>query len=94
MSAELVEQLGAMGFSRNRAVRALHATGTDSIVQAVNWIVEHGEDADVDTLLLLPKARPCGGPPTLCRGLGLHVPPNLCRILGLEVTVPQPLAGF
>lgn len=55
VSAELVAQLEAMGFSRNKAVRALHATGTDSMEQAVNWIVEHGEDADVDTPLLLPK---------------------------------------
>lgn len=58
MSAELVEQLEGMGFSRNKAVRALHATGTDSVEQAVNWIVEHGEDAGADTPLRLPKARP------------------------------------
>ena len=61
MSAELVGQLQGMGFSRNKAVRAAHATGTESVEQAVNWIVEHAEDADVDTPLLLPKARAPGG---------------------------------
>lgn len=35
--------------------RALHATGTSSLEQAVNWLVEHGEDADIDTPLLIPK---------------------------------------
>ncbi len=57
MSAERLAELEAMGFSRNRAVRALHGTGTDSVEQAVNWLVEHGDDADVDTPLLVPKVR-------------------------------------
>ena len=57
MSAERLVELEAMGFSRNKAVRALHGTGTDSVEQAVNWLVDHGDDADVDTPLLVPKVR-------------------------------------
>ncbi len=57
VSAERLAELEAMGFSRNRGVRALHGTGTDSVEQAVNWLVDHGEDADVDTPLLVPKVR-------------------------------------
>ena len=53
----LVIELEAMGFSRNKAVRALHATGTSSVEQAVNWIIEHENDADLDSPLLVPKSR-------------------------------------
>lgn len=48
-------ELEGMGFGRNRATRALHATGTTSVEQAVNWIVEHEADADLDEPLLVPK---------------------------------------
>ena len=34
-----------MGFSRNKAVRALHFTGTSSVTATVNWIVEHTKGA-------------------------------------------------
>ena len=57
MDTALQEQLEAMGFSANKAVRALHFTGTSSLEQAVAWLVEHGEDADIDTPLLIPKVR-------------------------------------
>ena len=55
VDAALQGQLEAMGFSANKAVRALHFTGTSSLEQAVAWLVEHGEDADIDTPLLIPK---------------------------------------
>ncbi len=55
VDANLQSQLEEMGFSANKAVRALHFTGTGSLEQAVNWLVEHGEDADIDSLLLVPK---------------------------------------
>ncbi len=38
-----------------RSMRALHFTGTDNIEQAVGWIVEHEEDPDLDTPLLIPQ---------------------------------------
>lgn len=57
VDAALQGQLEAMGFSANKAVRALHFTGTSSLEQAVAWLVEHGEDADIDTPLLIPKVK-------------------------------------
>jgi len=54
----LKQQLEDMGFLANKSIRALHATGTSSLEQAVNWLVEHGEDADIDTPLLIPKEEP------------------------------------
>lgn len=53
----LRKQLEDMGFSANKAIRALHFTGTGSLEQAVSWLVEHGEDADIDQPLLVLKAR-------------------------------------
>ncbi|EIE21636.1 hypothetical protein COCSUDRAFT_30128 [Coccomyxa subellipsoidea C-169] len=55
VNADLLQQLQDMGFPKNRSVRALHSTGTDNIEQAVSWIVEHEEDADLDTPLLIPQ---------------------------------------
>mmetsp|Transcript_9192 Transcript_9192/g.30306 ORF Transcript_9192/g.30306 Transcript_9192/m.30306 type:complete len:441 (-) Transcript_9192:83-1405(-) len=56
VSEELMTQLQEMGFGENRCRRALHATGTDSLEQAVAWLAEHAEDADIDEPLLVPKA--------------------------------------
>jgi hypothetical protein len=53
--AELLTTLTEMGFSVARATRALYATGTDTAEVAVNWIMEHQEDADIDEPLLVPK---------------------------------------
>lgn len=55
MDANLQSQLEEMGFSANKAIRALHFRGTGSLEQALNWLLEHGEDADIDTPLLVPK---------------------------------------
>ena len=51
-----VKELESMGFGRNRAIRALYTTGTTSVEQAVNWIVEHEADADIDEPLLIKKS--------------------------------------
>ena len=51
-----VKELEGMGFGRNRAIRALYTTGTTSVEQAVNWIVEHEADADIDEPLLIKKS--------------------------------------
>ena len=55
VSAELVATLVEMGFTVNRATRALYHTGTDTAEVAVNWATEHAEDADADEPLLVPK---------------------------------------
>ena len=69
VSSERLAELEAMGFSRNKAVRALHGTGTDSIEQAVNWLVEHGDDADVDTRAVVAQ----GAQDTLRCGLSRRI---------------------
>ena len=53
MDAALLSELMAMGFAVNRATRALHTTGTSSLEQAINWIMEHDTDADIDEPLLV-----------------------------------------
>ena len=55
VNAELVATLVEMGFSVNRATRALYHTGTDTAEVAINWATEHAEDADADEPLLVPK---------------------------------------
>mmetsp|Transcript_1323 Transcript_1323/g.1930 ORF Transcript_1323/g.1930 Transcript_1323/m.1930 type:complete len:437 (-) Transcript_1323:67-1377(-) len=52
----VVTELEGMGFVRNRAVRALYATGTTSVEQAVSWMVDHAEDADIDDALMIKKS--------------------------------------
>jgi len=47
MSSAL-ESLVAMGFAENRSIKALAVTGNGSIDQALNWIMEHQDDADID----------------------------------------------
>ena len=37
-----------MGFPRARAYRALALSGTTTVEGAVNWLVEHSDDADID----------------------------------------------
>ena len=38
-----------------RATRALHFTGTASLEQAIDWIMKHQDDADVDEPLMVDK---------------------------------------
>ena len=58
VDAALVAEIEAMGFTRNKAVRAIHTTGTTSVEQAVNWIVEHAEDVELieDRPLVVAKS--------------------------------------
>lgn len=58
VSATLLKELMEMGFGENRCVRALHFTDGAGVEAAVQWIVEHGEDVDVDEELLVPRAPP------------------------------------
>jgi len=51
----LLAQLLAMGFSANRAKRALHCTGHKNVDVAINWISSHALDADLDDPWTPPK---------------------------------------
>ena len=63
VDTELLTELQTMGFTRNKSVRALHATGTSNVEQAVNWIVDHESDTDIDLPLLVSKSKSKKKPP-------------------------------
>ncbi|KAK9289018.1 hypothetical protein L1049_017489 [Liquidambar formosana] len=50
---KLLEELEAMGFPTARATRALHYSGNGSLEAAVNWVVEHENDSDIDQMPLV-----------------------------------------
>ncbi|XP_057705685.1 UBX domain-containing protein 1 isoform X2 [Corythoichthys intestinalis] len=43
-----LESLLEMGFDRNRAERAVASTGNQGIEQAMDWLMEHENDPDID----------------------------------------------
>ncbi|KAK7256079.1 hypothetical protein RIF29_29513 [Crotalaria pallida] len=49
----LLEDLEAMGFPQARAVRALYYSGNTSLEEAINWIIDHESDADIDEMPLV-----------------------------------------
>ncbi|KAK1426373.1 hypothetical protein QVD17_15044 [Tagetes erecta] len=53
VDSKLLEELELMGFSKERATRALHFSGNSSLEAAANWIVEHEDDADIDQMPLV-----------------------------------------
>ncbi|KAK8879132.1 ubiquitin carboxyl-terminal hydrolase 14 [Apiospora arundinis] len=56
-----VEQLMAMGFPKNRAEKALHATGNSDANTAMEWLFGHMEDPDIDEPLVLAASAGSGG---------------------------------
>ncbi|KAK9831953.1 hypothetical protein WJX81_002741 [Elliptochloris bilobata] len=58
VDAALKQQLEDMGFTANRAMRALHGSGAAGVEAAVAWIMDHENDADLDEPLLVPKGAP------------------------------------
>ncbi|XP_043719946.1 vicilin-like seed storage protein At2g18540 [Telopea speciosissima] len=50
----LLGELEAMGFPKARATRALHYSGNASIEAAVNWVIEHENDPDIDQMPMVP----------------------------------------
>lgn len=58
---ELLKELEAMGFPVARATRALHYSGNASVEAAVNWVVEHENDPDIDEMPMVPVSGGGGG---------------------------------
>ncbi|KAJ3688563.1 hypothetical protein LUZ61_017727 [Rhynchospora tenuis] len=50
----LLKELELIGFPTNRATRALYYTGNCSLEAALNWVIEHENDSDIDQMLLVP----------------------------------------
>ena len=54
--AGLLEQLLEMGFSRNRAIRAIHFSEADVVEQAITWLADNEDAEDLDLpLYVKPK---------------------------------------
>ncbi|XP_016551003.1 UBX domain-containing protein 1 isoform X2 [Capsicum annuum] len=52
----LLSELETMGFPKARAIRALHFSGNASLEAAVNWVVEHESDPDIDETPMVPAS--------------------------------------
>ncbi|KAL5794781.1 hypothetical protein ACOSP7_003375 [Xanthoceras sorbifolium] len=50
---KLLRELEAMGFPLSRAAKALHYSGNAGLEDAVNWIIDHENDADIDQIPLV-----------------------------------------
>ncbi|XP_042516144.1 UBX domain-containing protein 1-like isoform X3 [Macadamia integrifolia] len=46
----LLGKLEEMGFPKARATRGLHYSGNANLEEAVNWVVEHDDDPDIDEM--------------------------------------------
>lgn len=51
---KLLEELEAMGFPLAHATRSLYYSGNSSLEDAVNWIIDHENDPDIDQMPLVP----------------------------------------
>lgn len=57
-----LESLLEMGFDRNRAERAVASTGNQGIEQAMDWLMEHENDPDIDEPFVPPAVNALGEP--------------------------------
>ena len=57
VDATMQAELEGMGFSVNKATRALHFSGNSTVEGAINWLMEHEGEVDLDEPLLVPKGR-------------------------------------
>lgn len=59
---DAMEMLSSMGFPHNRAAKALYNTGNKSAEDAMNWLFEHLEDADIDAPLEVSESKESNEP--------------------------------
>ncbi|KDP26369.1 hypothetical protein JCGZ_17527 [Jatropha curcas] len=50
VNKQLLGEIEDMGFPRARAAKALHYSGNTSLEAAINWIIDHDNDPDIDQL--------------------------------------------
>jgi len=62
-SEEIIGAASAMGFSRNAGIRAAKAVNNGPVDQAMNWILAHMGDADINDPLPDENAAKDSGPP-------------------------------
>eukprot|EP01133_Synstelium_polycarpum_P007874 gene7874-9244_t len=61
---EVVDQLVAIGFPLVRCQKAALATGNNNPEEAMNWLLEHGEDAGIDDPIPQPVAAAAASTPS------------------------------
>lgn len=59
---EALEMLKATGFPENRCIKALYTTGNSDAESAMNWLIEHMEDPDIDEPLQMGASTSASGP--------------------------------
>lgn len=62
VNKKLLLELESMGFPLARATRALYYSGNASLLDALNWVFEHENDADIDQMPLVPVEIPIESP--------------------------------
>ncbi|KAI7726140.1 hypothetical protein M8C21_008624 [Ambrosia artemisiifolia] len=50
VNKKLLDELEDMGFPLARAMRALYYSGNSSLEDAINWIVDHENDPEIDQM--------------------------------------------
>ncbi|XP_027337098.1 UBX domain-containing protein 1-like [Abrus precatorius] len=53
VNEKLLEDLEEMGFPQARAIRALYYSGNTSLEDAINWMIDHWNDNDIDEMPLV-----------------------------------------
>lgn len=54
VNKDFLSELEAMGFSEVQANKALHGSGNSSIEAAIDWIMDHENDPEIDDMPLVP----------------------------------------
>ncbi|KAI5082348.1 hypothetical protein GOP47_0002091 [Adiantum capillus-veneris] len=57
VNKQMLQELEDMGFPQARAVRALYFSGSSSVEAAINWVVEHENDPDIDEIPQVPATQ-------------------------------------
>ncbi|KAK3123925.1 hypothetical protein QOZ80_8AG0638100 [Eleusine coracana subsp. coracana] len=55
VNKRMLDELEVMGFPTVHSIRALHFSGNSDLESAVNWLLEHESDPDIDQLPLVPR---------------------------------------
>ncbi|KAG6516899.1 hypothetical protein ZIOFF_020274 [Zingiber officinale] len=53
VNKQMLEELESMGFPTVRAIRALHFSGNSTTEAAIDWLLEHENDRDIDEIPLV-----------------------------------------
>lgn len=83
LNKAVLAQLEQMGFPRVRCEKALHATGNSDAEAAMNWLVDHMDDPDIDTPVDLVGASSASGPSASVD------PESIAAIEAMGISTPQ-----